>query len=98
MTVLVVILIVLATYRATRLLVVDEFPPIAVTRDWITKKAGPYSSIAYLVHCPWCTGMYVATALVVGTDWLTGHVVPVPALLILVASGVTGLIAAAEPE
>lgn len=95
---LLVVLLCLATYRATRLLVVDEFPPIAATRDWITDKAGPYSSIAYLVHCPWCTGMYVAAGLVAGTDLLTDWSVPVPALLILVASGVTGLIATVEPE
>lgn len=98
MTVLVVVLYVLAVYRLTRLLVADTIPLIAGPRDWITDHPRTPHSIAYLVNCPWCTGVYVAAALLAGLDWLTDHVVPVPLFLALTASAVTGLIATVEPD
>lgn len=97
MSILLAVLIVASTYRLTRLLVVDEFPPIAYVREWITVRAGEASSLAYLVHCPWCTSVYVGALVVAGTDWLTDYTVMTPALLIAVASAVSGLIAATEP-
>jgi hypothetical protein len=97
MSTLLVVLVLLATYRITRLLVADEFPPIRAPREWISDR-WPNSSVAYLVNCPWCTGAYVAAGIVAGVDWWTDHPVLTPALLIAAASGVAGLIAAVEPD
>lgn len=96
--VLLVVLICLAVYRVTRLLVADAFPPIAAGREWVERRFGEGSSIAYLVNCPWCTSVYVAVAVVAAVDLGTEHPVPVPGLLVAVASAVAGLIAAVEPE
>lgn len=100
-----ILLILAATYRATRLLVVDEIPLIRVPRDRLVAWLDPADvtrsplggfgrSIAYLVTCPWCTSMYVAAGVVWAVD-LVGSV-PLPPLLVLAASGVTGLVASAE--
>ena len=42
-------------------------------------------------ECPWCMSVYVAAVVVVVTDWCTS--VPVPWLVWIAASSVTGLIA-----
>lgn len=48
-----------AVIRATKILTDDE---IALPyRQWIVKKWGPQSKIAYWAHCPWCTSIWVGT-------------------------------------
>jgi Protein of unknown function (DUF1360) len=89
-----VLLTCLATYRITRLLVAD-----AITEPWrdrVEERYGPESSWAYLVNCPWCTGMWVAIVLTLATDLIVG--LPAPVLVAASASAVAGLIAAVEPE
>jgi Protein of unknown function (DUF1360). len=58
--VLVVSLIVatLAVARITRLLVEDKL--MVGYRQWVVKRWGPESLISYLVHCPWCTSVWVS--------------------------------------
>ena len=96
---LIVVLVLLTTYRITRLLVKDSFPPIAVLRARIGERFGDDSSLAYLAQCSWCAGLYVA-ALVVGGYELAAHLwlhepgVPFPVLVVFAASGVTGFLAA----
>lgn len=106
------LLLALATHRATRLLVEDELPLVKVPRDKVTDYFGQYDqagrlvagrrlgrlgwSIAYLVGCPWCMSVWVATGLVFAVGAVTS--VPLPWLAIAVASSVTGWAAQAESE
>lgn len=70
----------LATARLVRLVVADEIMKpvrVAAARRW-----GPAGRIPYLLHCPWCSGMWLSTALCV-FSWITGLCsAPVAALLI----------------
>lgn len=88
---LTVLLVMLTVWRVTRVVVLDAFPPVAAVRDAVADRFGPDSSWAYLVECPWCVSMYVAPLVIVPTI-LLGVSVPVPVLVGLAASGVTGLI------
>jgi hypothetical protein len=98
MDVLLFLVLALAAFRITRLLVADEFPPVAAVRERVTRRFGGDSSPAYLVHCPWCTGVYVSAALVAALDWLTDHTVLAPALLIAAVSAAVGYLAALDPS
>lgn len=51
---------VLAVTRVTRLLVEDRLA--AGWRRWVVRRFGEDSLPAYLAHCPWCTSIYVALA------------------------------------
>lgn len=89
-----VVLVCLATYRATRLLVADAFPPIKAFRDWVERRAGDESSWAYLVNCPWCVGVYVGA----GVTALTALTVGLrdPFLVWAAAAGAAGFVATVE--
>lgn len=78
---LLVIALVLATFRVTRLIVKDDFPPVRVPREWVTSHAPTW--VGELIGCHWCASGWVAMALVAGTDLATS--VPVPVLLWLAA-------------
>lgn len=91
---LTVVLIALATYRITRFLVRDTFPPIAVLRARFGEKVGYRSSLAYLSTCSWCASVYVAVAVWGVTERYTS--VPLPALTIAAASAITGLLSSWE--
>ena len=73
---LALVLLWLATYRATRLIVADAFPPAAAARQAVADRFGDASSWAYLVTCPWCAGVYVALAATWAWD---AHVYPLTA-------------------
>jgi hypothetical protein len=51
----------LAQARLTWLVVDDEIS--RPFRAWTIKKWGKRGMIPYLVHCPWCSGFWVSTAL-----------------------------------
>lgn len=87
---LVVLLIAAATYRITRLVNADAFPPIAAVRSALTKTFGDDSSLAYLLHCPWCASPYIAAAVTWAVDTWSDRPVPLPALTIAAASAVAG--------
>jgi len=106
---LLVLLIFLATHRITRLTVADNVPMVKIPRDAAIRYLDPTPqqvainpmvkghwggtgrALAYLLECPWCMSVYVAAVVVVVTDWCTS--VPVPWLVWIAASSVTGLIA-----
>lgn len=108
---LIVVLFVLATHRLTRLVVRDEVPLVALPRDWILDRFGLYDdsgeligglrwgklgwAIAYVFTCDWCMSIWVGYGLLLVT-WLTGVDMPVPWLVPLVASSITGLLAERE--
>jgi hypothetical protein len=48
----------LAVARITRLLTDDQLT--VGYRRWVVKRYGPESLPSYLVHCPWCTSVWVA--------------------------------------
>lgn len=80
----------LATFRITRLVTRDDFPPIFHVRRWIqlarprvTRRPAegpPYTDfwwLGELVSCPWCASAYVSAGLVGATWWLHGMPLPV---------------------
>lgn len=107
---LLILLIFLAVYRGTRLLVADALPFVSVPRRWLVRILDPRDeqrqrtepaplggfgrSIAYLITCEWCTSAYVGALIV----WATTRwiSVPVPLLVWAASSAFTGLTAAWE--
>lgn len=86
------LLLALACYRVTRLLVADHWPPVVWARARIVagvKRIGRDWSVG--VTCPWCVGVYVAIA---GT-WIANVWIRVryPWLWALAIAATTGLIA-----
>lgn len=103
------LLLVLATYRTTRLLVRDEFPPIRAIREWVIgtfagadihgnlvdNRWGPIGrSLAYLWTCPWCMSVWAGAGVVALADWCLS--VPWPWLIITAGSAITGWVSAFE--
>lgn len=94
--VLLLVALALTSYRLTRLLVVDEFPPIKVQRMRLAERWGPESSLTYLSRCPWCAGVWVSGLLTLAT-WLAVDSVQVPFLMWGAAAAVSGFVSAVEP-
>lgn len=86
----------LSTYRLTRLVVEDAFPPTKAWRAWMLRRFGEDSGPAYFSTCPWCVSVYlsvpVALLALTNADRLGVQV----AGLALTASAVTGLLAGYE--
>lgn len=58
----VALILVLATYRLTRIFVVDQiFAPL---RERIWKRFPPNTQIGYLLTCMWCTSVWAAILVV----------------------------------
>jgi hypothetical protein len=89
---LLAVVLALTVYRLTRLVVRDEFPPVARPREWVIRRLGADHPVAYLVECPWCMSFWVAAAVVVVVDCATSTSVPLPALWVPALSATTGLI------
>lgn len=81
---LLVLLVCLTAYRATRLVVADEWPPTAWLRGWVIGRTGEESAWSYLVHCPWCSGLWISGVVVLATALTVGIAVP---LLVWGAAG-----------
>jgi len=63
MDVFVFVVLALATFRLTRLLVVDEiFSPL---REWVWKRFSPSRPVGYLFTCSWCMSVWSASLFVV---------------------------------
>ena len=104
MIVLLVVGLTVATWRVTRLLVADEFPPTRALREWVLRTFGQIDAkgaitgskrwgglghaIAYLWTCPWCMSPWVAAALIAVTEWRTN--VPLPWLVGALGASFTG--------
>jgi hypothetical protein len=87
---LLLLVLTFATFRVTRLIVEDDFPPllwlrvkIATARPTKTVKPArgtPFTDfwwLGQLITCPWCASAYVAGALVVITWAMVGMALPV---------------------
>lgn len=92
---LVAVLVSLTSYRLTRLLVRDDFPPVAVQRARVAERWGDASWQAYLSQCSWCAGVWVS-ALVTAATWAAVGL-PTPPLVWGTAAAATGLLASWEP-
>lgn len=69
-----IVLLILATFavaRITRLLTEDRIT--VGYRRWVIGKWGEDSLAAYLVHCPWCTSIYIAAAVMPLSVWAAFH-------------------------
>jgi hypothetical protein len=83
-TVLLLVVLALGAARLTRLVVEDTITlPL---RQAAVRRLGAESKVAYLLHCRWCTGLWVST-LLVGTSWATG-VCDSPAVAVLLVPAV----------
>lgn len=103
---------IVAIWRATRLLVVDDFPPIRAVRDWFIRTfaqvdtdgnmvggkhlGGIGHAVAYVWTCPWCMSIYVGAAVCALADWRLS--VPYPWLIVAAGSGLSGVMAWFESE
>ncbi len=103
---------VVAIWRATRLLVVDDFPPIRAVRDWFIRTFGHVDAdgnlaggrhlggighaVAYVWTCPWCMSIYVGAGIWAAADWRLS--VPYPWLIVAAGSGLSGIMAWFESE
>lgn len=66
--ILILVLTTLAAARVTRVIVVDKIgEPL---RSAVVRWRGESSALAYLVHCPWCMGLWVSAAAVAAVWWL----------------------------
>jgi hypothetical protein len=77
----------LATARVTQFLVNDRLA--LAWRRWTIDKFGDDSEIAYMVHCTWCTSIWVALIVMPIALWVPFHIMVAP-LGILAASYITG--------
>lgn len=102
---LLVVLIWLATYRLTVLVTDDKItrPIVDPVQEWFEKRwlakhldgdrnsSEWQSQWAWLLGCPWCCSVYIGAAVTVIADvWF--EPVPLPALVAISASGVTGFL------
>lgn len=89
MLILTMVVATLAVVRITRLLVDDQLTNFY--RLWVDNHWGSNSWQSYLVHCPWCTSVWVA-ALIMPVAVLLPSIWLIAALSIPAASMVTGLL------
>lgn len=90
MTLTLLVVVVLASYRVTRLVTADYV--LDTPRRWVQQHAP--ENVAYLVGCPWCVSMYVGPAVAAAVIvWPSNRAVLAGAVG-LAASAAVGLVAA----
>lgn len=80
----------LATWRLTRLVTRDTFPPVEVARYRLMASDAP-ESVKYLAECPWCISFWLALAV-----QLARRVVPRTWAPVAIALGYSGLVGLLE--
>lgn len=83
------ILLVLASYRVTRLITTDTI--LEFIREKIWKRYPPSTMLGYLITCNWCTGFWVSLAFVVAQILVPDVTFVVS--LVLSTSALVGIIA-----
>lgn len=107
MTLLWALALMITTWRVTRILVVENLPPVHALRDWVLDTFGTFNdafeitggkrwgvlgyTLAYLWTCQWCMSVWVGAG-VYAAWWLWGPAVMLPVVVVAAASGLTGLI------
>lgn len=84
------VLLTLFTYRLSRVLTSDEWPPTKRFREWVEERTGEDSAWTTLVSCPWCSSLYFATPVFV-IDMYVWEI-PLVVLLIGAAMALVGLL------
>lgn len=54
-------ILVFAVARVTRLITDDKI--MLSVRHWVLNRSGEEGWFTYLIHCPWCTGVWVAAGM-----------------------------------
>jgi hypothetical protein len=100
LAILEVVLVGLAGYRATRLAVRDDFPPIARPRQAVQRWADRHRQawLYDLADCHWCASGWITLGLVAGVDLLSHIAVPLPPLVWGGSWAVAALLGQAEPD
>jgi hypothetical protein len=109
---MITLLVVVAIWRVTRLLVVDEFPPVRAVRMWVIstfaavdaggglvrgRQWGGFGlAVAYVWTCSWCMSIWVGAGLVGLVSVWVS--VPVPWLVVAAGSCVAGVMSWVEQE
>jgi hypothetical protein len=105
---LLITLMTLASYRATRLIVHDQIfigtrtklqLGLERRKEKRTRKHTDdvwQSKLAYLIGCPWCMGIWVSAIIVWITTFFTS--VPLPVLVWAAVSCLVGFLAMLEPN
>lgn len=100
------VLVVLASYRLTRLVTLDDFPPLSASRRWLGQRWGwdveNLDRVRYpdgvkwfeAVLCSWCIGFWISAALVGSLAQVRD--VPLPVLQVLACSTVVGFLGARD--
>lgn len=103
---------IVAIWRVTRLLVLEDFPPVRAVRDWMISTFGLVDAdgnlvggrrlggigyaVAYIWTCPWCMSAYVGGLVWWAADWRLS--VPFPWLILAAGSGLSGVMSWVESE
>jgi hypothetical protein len=85
----------LAVARIARLLT-EDFLTVGYRR-WVVTRWGPESKMSYLVHCPWCTSIWIALP-IMPVAVLFPNVWVIATLAIPAASHVAGLLNTTSKE
>jgi hypothetical protein len=90
----------LACYRLTRLVVKDSFPPIARPRAVLERRTlgTRTEAVGDLATCHWCASGWLSLGLIGGVDWYTDVSVPMPVVMWLAVWAVGALAAHLESE
>jgi hypothetical protein len=82
------ILLALAAYRITRLLIQDEI--LAGPREALFNRLKPTSKITYFLNCYWCLGFWVSILVVLAYSLFPGVMIVVA--LVLAMSALVGIV------
>lgn len=109
---MITLLLVIGIWRLTRLLVVDEFPPVKALRGWFIytfaavdaggqvvrgRQWGGFGlAVAYVWTCSWCMSIWAGAGLVALAGVWVS--VPVPWLVVAAGSCVSGVMGWVEAE
>lgn len=95
-------LISLASYRAWRIVGLDDWPPSRWLRGQLKRLSGAdsglvatranrfWTEVETFATCPWCLGAYATAGVVIAVDCFTS--VPLPVLVWAAASSIVGLV------
>lgn len=87
------ILLTLTAYRVTRLIALDDLPPLVAVRDRFTEVVSRRHGADWAsgIGCAWCSGFWVSCA-VVGAVWHFRSL-PLPGLWFCAVSAAVGMLA-----
>lgn len=94
-----VVMVCVATHRATRLVTRDDFPPILWLRTFVVELSTKrHHWLADLITCPWCAGVWLAAGITWATDRLVTDGLPGPVLVWATAAAVAGWLGRADDD